>query len=77
MGERASKVSGFVPASTVARMGRFGCAYGVGGVMNTTLTKKGRDWAKQQYCPPTGGGVVSGKVAIPDLVPPQLMVKKS
>ena len=54
-----------------------GVAYGVGGVMNTTLTKKGRDWAKQQYCPPIGGGVVSGNVAIPDLVPPQLMVKKS
>ena len=25
-------------------------AFGVGGVMNTTLTQRGRDWAREQYC---------------------------
>lgn len=64
-GERAAQVSRLVPASTVARMGRFGCAYGVGGVMNTTLTQRARDWARERYCPPALAGVSAGQSAGP------------
>ena len=60
-GERAQQGGRFVPASTLARMGRFGCAYGVGGVMNTTLTTRGRDWARERYCPPALAGVSAGQ----------------
>jgi hypothetical protein len=31
-------------------MGRFGCAYGIGGLLNTSLTKRARDWAEATYC---------------------------
>ena len=55
------QVGRFVPASTLARMGRFGCAYGVGGVMNTTLTTRGREWARERYCPPALAGVSAGQ----------------
>ena len=60
-GERAKAVGSVLPGSTVARMGRFGCAYGVGGVMNTTLTTRGRAWARERYCPPALAGVSAGQ----------------
>ena len=49
-GERAKAVGSVLPGSTVARMGRFGCAYGIGGLLNTSLTKRARDWAEATYC---------------------------
>ena len=47
---RAKAVGSVLPGSTVARMGRFGCAYGIGGLLNTSLTKRARDWAEATYC---------------------------
>eukprot|EP00929_Paragymnodinium_shiwhaense_P083307 TRINITY_DN44346_c0_g1_i1.p1 TRINITY_DN44346_c0_g1~~TRINITY_DN44346_c0_g1_i1.p1 ORF type:complete len:279 (+),score=37.65 TRINITY_DN44346_c0_g1_i1:84-920(+) len=47
--ERFAQLSPLVPPSTVARMGRFGCAYGIGGIMNTELTSAGRQWAVRRY----------------------------
>mmetsp|Transcript_56191 Transcript_56191/g.149306 ORF Transcript_56191/g.149306 Transcript_56191/m.149306 type:complete len:266 (-) Transcript_56191:497-1294(-) len=53
LGERTRTVTGLLPPALAARIGRFGAAYGVGGLMNAALTKRGRDWALQQYPPPT------------------------
>lgn len=44
-GERAASVGVMAPGATLARMGRFGAAYGVGGVLNAKLTSAGREWA--------------------------------
>ena len=47
--ERFAQVGPLLPSSTVARMGRFGCAYGIGGIMNTELTNAAREWAVKRY----------------------------
>lgn len=49
--QRASQVGPLLPSSTLARMGRFGCAYGIGGIMNTRLTIAAREWAVRAYAP--------------------------
>ncbi|EOD32173.1 hypothetical protein EMIHUDRAFT_449549 [Emiliania huxleyi CCMP1516] len=49
--QRASQVGPLLPSSTLARMGRFGCAYGIGGIMNTRLTNAAREWAVRAYAP--------------------------
>lgn len=51
LGQRASQLGPLLPSSTLARMGRFGCAYGIGGIMNTELTNRARQWAVATYSP--------------------------
>lgn len=49
LAQRAGQISGLLASSTAARMGRFGCAYGIGGIMNTELTNGAREWAVRKY----------------------------
>jgi len=50
--ERATAILTVLPGSTAARMGRFGAAYGIGGLLNTTLTKQGREAVARHYGAP-------------------------
>ncbi len=59
--ERAAAISRTAPSATLARMGRFGAAYGVGGLMNTALTHRGRDLVLQRYGPPAGAELAPRK----------------
>ena len=61
IGERFANIGRLLPSSIGVRMFRFFCAYGVGGVMNTTLTTRGREWARERYCPPALAGVSAGQ----------------
>ena len=47
--ERAADVGKTMPQATIARMFRFCAAYGIGGLMNKALLKKGRDYVAEQY----------------------------
>lgn len=49
VGERAKSIGALLPQSTLARMGRFCCAYGIGGLLNTHLLHKGRSAALDHY----------------------------
>jgi hypothetical protein len=50
--ERAKAILGVLPGSVAARMGRFGAAYGIGGLLNNSLAQKARDLAVTHYAPP-------------------------
>mmetsp|Transcript_123507 Transcript_123507/g.245839 ORF Transcript_123507/g.245839 Transcript_123507/m.245839 type:complete len:300 (-) Transcript_123507:29-928(-) len=47
--ERVSKVCRTCPQPTLIRMFRFLCAYGIGGILNTSLTGWHRDWSTERY----------------------------
>jgi len=51
LGERVANVASLAPSTTLARMMRMAPAYGIGGVMNTSLTNKGRDAVLHHYVP--------------------------
>jgi len=48
--ERVSNVWRSCPQSTLTRMFRFLCAYGIGGIMNANLTTWHRRWSMERYC---------------------------
>jgi len=48
-GQRLKQVASTLPQTTIARMCRMAPAYGLGGVMNTTLVHRGRDRNLREY----------------------------
>uniref|UniRef100_A0A7S3RHL3 Uncharacterized protein n=1 Tax=Strombidinopsis acuminata TaxID=141414 RepID=A0A7S3RHL3_9SPIT len=61
-GEKVRSAARMFPQSTIARMGRFCAAYGIGGLLNTALLFRGRDAVKQLYC---GDAIVAAETDAP------------
>eukprot|EP00962_Isochrysis_galbana_P007089 scaffold1906_cov106-Isochrysis_galbana.AAC.20 len=49
LADRARSAAGIFPQSTLARMGRFCAAYGIGGLLNSALLRHGRHAVKEKF----------------------------